>query len=113
MLRRMAIIATALACGCPSGGPRPEQPRVVGDTALRIRVGVEPDEAASYRAAFGDDASWIHVLSSGGNYVRAIRELHAAVDADIYGFAADDFVFETEGWDDRVRDAVADLPRPS
>lgn len=79
--------------------------------ALRIRVGVEPDEAASYRAAFGDDASWIHVLSSGGNYVRAIRELHAAVDADIYGFAADDFVFETEGWDDRVRDAVADLPR--
>lgn len=38
MLRRMAIIATALACGCPSGGPRPEQPHVVGDTALRIRV---------------------------------------------------------------------------
>lgn len=77
---------------------------------LRILVGVEPDEARSYREVIGDAAVRIHVLQAGGSYVRAIRELHRWVAAGIYGLCADDFVFETPGWDSRIRRAAADLP---
>jgi hypothetical protein len=78
--------------------------------ALRVLIGVEPAEAAEYRDRAGPDASWIHALQSGGSYVRAIRELHQSVRAGIYGLSADDFVFETPGWDDRIRKTAADLP---
>ncbi len=77
---------------------------------LRVVVGVEPDDAGRYRQAFGDDAAWIHVLQSGGNYVRAMRELHRSTTAGIYGLCADDFVFETPGWDRQIRFAAAHLP---
>ena len=77
---------------------------------LRLVVGVEPAEAEGYRAVFGDDAAWIQVLTSGGSYVRAIRELHRSTTAGIYGLCADDFVFETPGWDGRIRRAAVDLP---
>jgi Uncharacterised nucleotidyltransferase len=77
---------------------------------VRLVVGVEPAEAHDYREVFGADAPWIHVLRFGGSYVRAIRELHHATTAGIYGLCADDFVFETPGWDSRIRRAVADLP---
>ena len=77
---------------------------------LRLVVGVEPAEAEGYRDVFGDDAAWIQILRSGGSYVRAIRELHRSTTAGIYGLCADDFVFETPGWDSRIRRAVMDLP---
>ena len=77
---------------------------------LCIEVGVEPDEADAYRHAFGDHAAWIRPLHSGGNYVRAIRELHRQAPAGIYGFCADDFRFETPGWDAEIRRAADDLP---
>ncbi len=77
---------------------------------LRIAVGVEPDEADDYRRAFAGEAPWIRVLQSGGSYVRAIRELHRSTVAGIYGFCADDFRFETPGWDTAIRRAAADLP---
>jgi cyclophilin family peptidyl-prolyl cis-trans isomerase/HEAT repeat protein len=38
VLRRIAFVATVLACGCPSGGPGPAPPHVADDTALRVRV---------------------------------------------------------------------------
>jgi cyclophilin family peptidyl-prolyl cis-trans isomerase/HEAT repeat protein len=38
VLRRIAFVATALACGCPSGGPGPERPHVVDDQPLRIQI---------------------------------------------------------------------------
>jgi hypothetical protein len=78
---------------------------------LQLLIGVEPDDAAAYREVFGGEPSWVHVLASGGSYVRAIRELRRAADASIFGLAADDFVFETPGWDDHIRRAVADLPQ--
>jgi hypothetical protein len=77
---------------------------------LRIIVGVEPDDADRYGEVFGNDAAWIHVLRAGGNYVRAIRELHRGTLAGIYGLSADDFVFETPGWDRQIRQALTELP---
>ena len=98
--RAEAALATARSARATASAP--EQ--------LRLVVGVEPAEVREYRDVFGDDASWIQVLDCGGSYVRAIRELHRSTTAAIYGLCADDFVFETPGWDNRIRRAVADLP---
>jgi hypothetical protein len=110
---------TEIALLMPSRG-RPESALAAAQSArraansrprLRIVVGVEPEDADSYRSAFGEHASWIHVLRDGGNYVRAVREMHAATRAGIYGLCADDFVFEAAGWDDRIRRAFDTLPQ--
>jgi hypothetical protein len=77
---------------------------------LCIEVGVEPDDADTYRRVFGEHAGWIRTLWSGGNYVRAIRELQRQAPAGIYGFCADDFRFETQGWDAAIRRSADDLP---
>ena len=85
---------------------RSAQATAAAPEQLCIVVGVEPDDAADYRAAFGDDAAWIHVLQSGGNYVRAMRELHRSTTAGNDGLRADDLAFERPGGGSRIRHGV-------
>jgi cyclophilin family peptidyl-prolyl cis-trans isomerase/HEAT repeat protein len=66
VLRRIAFVATALACGCPSGGPGPEQPRAADDRALRIEVA----NAEARRA--GGVAELVGLAQHGDPHARAL-----------------------------------------
>jgi cyclophilin family peptidyl-prolyl cis-trans isomerase len=95
VLRRIAIVATALACGCPSGGPGPEQPHGGGDRALRIQVA----NAEAKRA--GGVGDLVELATRGDAHARmlAIRGLGRIGGADALAVV----VRALDDRDDRVR----------
>lgn len=76
-------------------------------THLTLVLDPEDPHVAEYRGlAMG--RPWFAAEYDTGNMVQRTNEAIRHIKADIYGWAADDNVFVTHGWDEAVREAFCD-----
>jgi len=84
-----------------------DRTRESSSTRLTLVLDPEDTHVAEYRGlAMGQP--WFVAEYDTGNMVQRTNYAARRIRADIYGWAADDNVFVTRGWDEAVREAFAD-----